>query len=233
MKCSDAHELMGDYLEGTLSPEDAERLREHLESCAECQELVEDFEDIARQARELPRLEPSDAAWPTILRRVREARTEATAPSAPRRKWYEAILGPGRMVYAGAAALLLLAVIGGIVLLPRGAGSTAGLSEADRYTLAKLDEAEKYYTLAIRALTDAVGSARSGLDPQVASVFEGNLREIDATIQACQRAVKAAPNDVAARTYLLGAYKSKVEFLDNVIEVRKNTAPARTGGRTL
>ena len=233
MKCSDAHELMGDYLEGALAPEDVERLREHLESCADCQELLEDFEDIARQARELPRLEPSDAAWPAILRRVREARTEAASPAAPRRKWYDAIFAPGRMVYTGAAALLVLAAVAGRVLLPGGRGPAAGLSESDRFTLAKLEEAEKYYTLAIKALTEAVGSPRSGLDPQVAAVFERNLREIDASIQACQSAVKAAPGDVAARTYLLGAYKSKVEFLDNVIEVEKNTAPARTGGRTL
>jgi hypothetical protein len=67
----------------------------------------------------------------------------------------------------------------------------------------------------------------------VASVLEQNLREIDASILACQRAVKAAPGDVTARTYLLGAYKSKVEFLDNVIEVKKNTAPALPGGRAL
>jgi predicted anti-sigma-YlaC factor YlaD len=231
MKCSDAHELMGDYLEGALAAEDVERLKEHLESCADCQELLEDFEDIARQARELPRLEPSDAAWPALLRRVREARTVAAAPAEPRRKWYEAVFGPGRMVYAGATALLVLAVVGGLVLVQGGRGPAA--PGQDRYTLAKLEEAEKYYTLAIKALTEAVGSSRSGLDPQMAALFERSLREVDASIQACQSAVKAAPGDVTARTYLLGAYKSKVEFLDNVIEVEKNTAPARPGGRTL
>jgi hypothetical protein len=233
MKCSEAHELMGDYLEGTLAPEDGDRLREHLESCGDCWELLEDFEDIARQARELPRIEPSDATWPAILRRVREARSEAALPAAPRRKWYEAVFGPGRMVYAGAAALLILAVVGGIVFAPRSAGRLSGLSEADRFTLAKLEEAEKYYTLAIKALTEAVGAPGSGLDPQVASVFDRNLREIDASIQACQGAVKAAPGDVSARTYLLGAYKNKVDFLDNVIEFKKNAAPARVTGRVL
>ncbi len=231
MKCRDAHEFMGDYLEGTLAPEDVERLKEHLESCADCRDLLEDFEDIAQQARELPRLEPSDAAWPAILRRVREARTEAAAPAEPRRKWYEAIFGPGRMVYAGATALLVLAIVGGLVLARRPEGPV--VPGQDRYTLAKLEEAEKYYTLAIKALSEAVGSPRNGLDPQVASVLEQNLREIDASILACQRAVKAAPGDVTARTYLLGAYKSKVEFLDNVIEVKKNTAPALPGGRAL
>jgi anti-sigma factor RsiW len=233
MKCSDAHKLMGDYLEGVLAPEESGKLRNHLESCEDCKELLEDFDDIAQQARELPRLEPSDAAWPAILRRVREARTGAAAPLAPRKKWFETIFVPGRLIYAGAAALLLLAVVGGLVLTRRPANGNAGLSEPDRFTLAKVEEAEKYYKLAIQALSEAVGSPKSGLDPQVAAVFEQNLREIDAAILACQTAVTRAPSDLAARVYLLGVYKNKVEFLDNVIEVKKNSPFAKTNGATI
>jgi tetratricopeptide (TPR) repeat protein len=233
MKCSDAHKLMGDYLEGILAPEESGKLRDHLESCEDCKELLEDFEDIALQARELPRLEPSDAAWPAILRRVREARTETAAPLAPRKKWFGTIFAPGRSIYAGAAALLLLAVVGGLIIGRRPANGTAGLSEPDRYTLAKVEEAEKYYKLAIQALSEAVGSPKNGLDPQVAAVFERNLREIDGAIQACQKAVAKAPSDLAARVYLLGAYKNKVEFLDNVIEVKKNSPSVKTNGATI
>ena len=233
MKCSDAHKLMGDYLEGVLVPEESVRLREHLESCGDCQELLEDFDDIARQARELPRIEPSDAAWPAILRRVRAARAEAAVPLSPRRKWFAASFAQSRLVYTGVAALLLLAVVGGIVLIRRPANSITGLSEQDRFTLAKVEEAEKYYKLAIQALGEAVGSPRSGLDPQVAAVFEQNLRVIDAAIQACQNAVTKAPSDLMARVYLLGAYKNKVEFLDNVIEVKKYSPSAKTNGATI
>jgi anti-sigma factor RsiW len=233
MKCSDAHKLMGDYLEGVLAPAECGKLREHLESCEDCKELLEDFDDIAQQSRELPRLEPSDAAWPAILRRVREARTETAAPLSPRRRWFDAIFAPGRFAYAGAAALLLLAVVGGLVLTRRPANPTAGLSEQDRFTLAKVEEAEKYTKLAIQALSEAVGSPKSGLDPQIAAVFEQNLRVIDTAIQACQNAVTKAPSDLAARVYLLGAYKNKVEFLDNVIEVKKNSPSAKTSGATI
>ena len=40
MKCSDAHKLMGDYLEGVLAPEEGGKLRDHLESCEDCKELL-------------------------------------------------------------------------------------------------------------------------------------------------------------------------------------------------
>lgn len=233
MKCSDAHKLMGDYLEGILPSEEGGKLRDHLESCEDCKELLEDFDDIAQQARELPRLEPSDAAWPAILRRVRKARTETAAPLAPRRRWFETIFAPGRFVAAGVAVLLFMAVVGGIVFTRRPANGIASLSEQHRFTLAKVEEAEKYYKLAIRALSEAVGSPQSGLDPQVAAVFEQNLRVIDAAIQACQNAVTQAPSDLSARVYLLGAYKSKVEFLDNVIDVKKNSPSAKTNGATI
>ena len=233
MKCSDAHKLMGDYLEGVLPPEEGDKLRDHLESCEDCKELLEDFDDIAQQSRELPRLEPSEAAWPAILRRVREARTGTVAPLAPRRNWFETIFAPGRFVYAGAAALLLFAAAAGLVLMRRPASPVAAVSEQDRFTLAKVEEAERYYKLAIQALNEAVGSPQSGLDPQAAAVVEQNLKVIDTAIQACQNAVAKAPSDLAVRVYLLGAYKSKVEFLDNVIEVKKNSPSAKANGATI
>jgi len=174
MKCSDAHKLMGDYLEGVLAPEEGGKLRDHLESCEDCKELLEDFDDIAQQARELPRLEPSDAAWPAILRRVRKARTETAAPLAPRRRWFETIFAPGRFVAAGVAVLLFMAVVGGIVFTRRPANRIASLSEQDRFTLAKVEEAEKYYKLAIRALSEAVGCVNGDL-----RCIGGNLRFLE------------------------------------------------------
>jgi predicted anti-sigma-YlaC factor YlaD len=63
MRCSKAHKLIGDYLEGALSPEESERLREHLEGCADCRDLLEDFQGIIDEAKELPKHEPSNRVW--------------------------------------------------------------------------------------------------------------------------------------------------------------------------
>jgi tetratricopeptide (TPR) repeat protein len=151
----------------------------------------------------------------------------------PKPKWREISIFTGRARYAWAAALFLV-VIGGIAVgLFRPGKDLSGLSEQDRYTLAKLEEAEKHYKLAIRALNDAVGSQKNGLDPQVAAVFNRNLREIDMAIQACQNAVSKEPNSLDAREYLLGAYKDKVAVLDNIIDVRKKSPAGTTAGSIL
>jgi predicted anti-sigma-YlaC factor YlaD len=230
MRCSNAHKLIGDRLDGTLSPEDDAELREHLDGCGDCRELMKDFEGLVEQARQLPKLEPSDRAWPMILRRVREAGREEAASRAGRRPWAAAFFAPGRLRYAAAAALILLAAISAMVSLRPGKSAPA-MGGQDRYTLAKLDEAEKYYKLAIQALTAAVNTQKNGLDPQVAVVVARNLREIDAAIQDCQNAVKNNPGNLQARIYLLGAYKDKVAFLDNIIDVKKNN-PSVKGTKT-
>jgi tetratricopeptide (TPR) repeat protein len=233
MKCSQAHKFIGDRLDGGLGPEDNERLREHLASCPDCRDLLKDFQKIVEQAKDLPKHEPSNRAWTAILSGVRAAGREPSAVRMPKPKWREIYIFTGRAKYAWAAALFLV-VVGGIAVgLFRPGKDLSGPSEQDRYTLAKLEEAEKHYKLAIRALNDAIGSQKNGLDPQVAAVFSRNLREIDTAIQACQNAVSKEPNSLEAREYLLGAYKDKVAFLDNIIDVKKIFPSGKTAGSIL
>ena len=128
MKCSDAHKLMGDYLEGDARPRgraaSSGTIWNPAPTAGSCSRISR---TSPSQARELPRLEPADAAWPAILRRVARGAGEAAAPPRrPGRKWFAAIFAPGRLVYTGAAALLLLAVVGGLVAHPASGNRTAG-----------------------------------------------------------------------------------------------------------
>ncbi len=232
MRCSKAHKLIGDHLDGTLSGKDSARLREHLNACADCRSLLEDFQKIAEQARELPKHEPSNRVWQGILAGVHEGGFGAIRPQARKARRFEAFVFQGRARYAWAAALVLI-VVGWIAIGLRPWKSASLLSEQDRFTLAKLEEAEKHYRLAIQALNEAISSQKNGLDPQIAAVFDQNLREIDAVIQACQNAVRKEPNNLEVRAYLLGAYKNKVEFLDNVIDVKKKSPSAKPAGKTI
>jgi len=233
MRCSHAHKLIGDYLDGTLGCENNERLQKHLENCPDCRDLLRDFQGIVEQAKELPKHEPSNRVWTSILAGVEEAGREPSVRRAPKPKWSEMFIYRGRAKYAWAAAFLLVVAVGGIVIGLRPSKDVSGLSSQDRYTLAKLDEAEKHYKLAIQALNEAVGSQKNGLDPQLASVFERNLGEIDSAIQACQSAVAKEPNNLEARAYLLGAYKNKVEFLGDVIDVKKKSPSAKAAGQKI
>jgi predicted anti-sigma-YlaC factor YlaD len=233
MRCAQAHKLIGDRLEGTIGAVDKAKLEKHLEGCADCRALLADFQRIADGARELPKHEPSARVWTGVLAGVglsdrKPARERASAPS-----WAERFFLQGRARTAWAAALLLVVIAGGVAIgtrLGRDAGTGTPLSADDKYTLGKLDEAEKHYQLAIEALQAAIGGRVTDLDPIIVAAFARNLGAIDGVIRECRNAVEVNPADLSARAYLLDAYKNKVEFLGNVIDVTKKPAPAKPAG---
>ncbi len=225
MKCTQAHELIGELLEGTIREEDRRALEEHLESCPDCRDLLADFQEIKTQAAALPRIEPSAAVWPNVLNAVRRERRERSARAVLSVSWWDRLFAPGRPRYALAAALALVLVVGGaLLILPSRKPVVAAASSGDggEYAMAKLRRLKSITGLAIRALSDAAAGRQTGLDVKTMEALDRDLRTIDAVIASCREAVLRDPRNVEARVYLLGAYKGKVEFLENIIEAKKN-----------
>jgi len=226
MKCTKAHELIGDLLDGSIGDDDRKALDKHLASCPDCQELLADFQNIKIQAAALPKLEPSGTVWTNVLDGVRRDRRVKAVRAATSQGWWERLFAPGRPRYAFSAALILLVIIGGVVTIwkPWKSAGPPPLSSGDAFTMAKLEEAESYYKLAIQALTEAAASQKNSLDPRTMASLDKNLQVIDDLILDCQNAVTRDPRNVEARVFLLGAYKGKVDFLDNIIAAKKKTA---------
>jgi hypothetical protein len=126
-----------------------------------------------------------------------------------------------------AAAALVLVVTGVVVGSRLGrAPAPLGPEAREKYTLAKLDEAEHYYQQAIKSLAEAFAAEKGALAPQVAELFDRNLSVIDATIQACRRAVLDEPDDLEARNYLLAAYTQKITLLDSALDLQRRDRDA-------
>jgi anti-sigma factor (TIGR02949 family) len=51
LRCSDVLARLSDYLDGDLPPPDAERLREHLRGCAECERFGGAMAELVRSLR--------------------------------------------------------------------------------------------------------------------------------------------------------------------------------------
>lgn len=226
MRCAKARRWVSGELDGTLGPRRSARLARHLASCGTCRELREDFAALVRTARELRAPEPPPGAWDRIrtsLAALRAGTAEAeggrraTAPPVVRAFW-------PRTVATAAAALLLVA--GGVVLGLLLARRSPAPSPVDREfaALDKLDQAERYYQLAIASLAEAYAAGKEALGPAVLEVFERNMEAIDASIQACRLAVSGDPDNLRARDYLLAAYREKMQFLDTVLEFQKSAA---------
>ena len=232
MTCRKSREYISRSIDDGLSDKEDARLERHLAACGECRALREDLRKIVDGAARLETPEPSDRVWLGIRAGLtREsggrAREEAGAFRRP-------AFGMGWPVlsYVGAGAVALALVITGIAVGRRlgRAPAPMGPQAREQYTLAKLDEAERYYQQAIKSLSEAFAAEKGALAPQVAELFDRNLSVIDATIQACRRAVIEEPDDLEARNYLLAAYTQKLTLLDSALDLQRTGRDAT--GRT-
>jgi anti-sigma factor RsiW len=222
MKCAAAQELISDYADGSLAPDQEAELKAHLEGCRDCRELARDFDSIVRGAKGLVSLEPPAAVWPKIAAEMREVMKGEPEQARKKRGWLRAFRRPVGWAYAGAAALFLV-VVGGLIMRPK-PWSTAGAAKEGsvEFTRAKLQEAQGYYEKAIEALSEAVRSQASGLDPRLAEVFNRNLTAMDETIQSCRQIIGQDPDNLTARAYLLTAYREKVNFLEEMMGAERS-----------
>jgi hypothetical protein len=223
MRCIKARRWASDEIDGALDARRSARLRAHLDNCAACREVREEFAAIARNARELRTPEPSPDAWGRIRASLATTRAGSAAAASvlrPAASFAGRAFGL-RTVATAAAAVLLVA--GGVVLglLVGRRGPVPASSDPESATLAKIDEAERYYQLAIKSLAEAFTAGKGSLEPAIAEMFERNIDVIDASIQACRLAVTSEPDDLRARDYLLGAYREKMQFLDTILEFQK------------
>lgn len=231
MKCRKANEYISRSIDGELSGRQAARLERHLASCGECRALLEDLRKIVGDVAKLDVPEPSDRVWKGIRAGLAAADVKPLVEGASLEPRPFFGLGLPALRYAGVAALVVALVFSGVVVGLRlgRQGTPAGTEAGEKYTLAKLDEAEGHYQAAIRALGEVFASQKGTLVPQVAELFDRNLAVIDATIQACRRAVLEEPDDLQARNYLLAAYTEKVTLLDSALDLQRQDREA--GGR--
>lgn len=239
MRCRGYRAMISREIDGELSGREQARLEKHLGGCDECRALSRDLERIVDGAARLETPEPSPRVWDGIragLGRAKAGRAfeGAGAPRRPARAWAFAFGGPV-LRYAGAAVLALAFVVAGLVIGRRleREGVPAGPEARERYTLAKLDEAEGYYQRAIKSLSEAFASDRGALAPEVAEVFDRNLSVIDATIEAVRRSVREEPDDLEARDYLLAAYTQKLTLLDSALDLQRRDRDAAGGAKIL
>jgi len=229
MKCAKAKKWINEYIDGDLDSGKIPSLTKHLDACPDCQKLLEDFQQIKQKAKRLKKTEPSGQTWFRIQARVKE-KTQASIPE-PRVRF---LYFPARLRFTVSAALLLLIVVGAVmiglrVLNPEGA--IDGINNQE-LALAKIQEAEQHYKLAIKAMWEAVQAQKENLDPKVAETFQLNLELFDASLADCKRAIQKDPSDLESQFYLLAVYKKKAELLDNMIEV-SSTAPQKKESKTI
>lgn len=228
MRCRKARAMISEYADGTLAPREAAALERHLETCADCRAVLVDFRVLAHEARGLETPPVPAEAWSRIRARLRESGVPAAHNA-----W--GIFGRPRLAPALAALALMAVAAGGVFIGLRLGRKPMTLSPdmKEQATLAKLDEAEWHYEMAIKSLGEALAGQGGRLSPEVTEMFARNLEVVDMTIQACRQAVRSEPDDMRARDYLLAAYKEKVVLLDDLLDMNRTASAGDNPGEAL
>jgi hypothetical protein len=231
MKCSTAKKWISEYIDCDLDAEKKLELDKHCAQCSDCRKLLEDFRTISSSAKELDTFSPPESTWGKVQEKM-TAEEQEVLKLAPRKQVWSSL---PRLSYVLSTLLLVVFLSLVFIFGPRYWSGQAVVPELENqsYTLAKLEEAEHHYQLAIKALNEAAMAQKERLDPQVAEVFRTNLELIDQSINACRQAVLSDPNDIDSRKYLLAAYKEKTDLLNEIMAVNATPTPSRETEETI
>jgi anti-sigma factor RsiW len=231
MKCLTEKKWISEYIDGELDAAKKTQLNEHCAQCADCKKLLKDFQTISSGAKELDSFSPPENTWGKIQEKMTTEPQEVLSLVPQKQSWFSL----PRLSYVLSAVLLVVFLSLVFVYGPRYWSGQAVSPELEnqQYTLTKLEEAEHYYRLAIKALSDAAMAQNEQLDPQVAEVFRMNLELIDQSIYACRQAVLNDPNDIESRKYLLAVYKEKTHLLNEIMTVKDTSSPERETEETI
>jgi len=226
MRCSKAKKMISDAIDNELTAKQTTSLEKHLKECSGCRQTLEDFKKIAERSGQLKEMSPPEWSWMRIKARIGPQSHSAQLKLKNRWDWLRT------PAFRLTAAVVMAAVIAGVMLIglrsPGNGNTFLFLDPApQKYTLAKLDEAEEHYQKAIKALREALVSHEKNMDPEIVKVFHKNLELIDASIDACKQAVLENPNNIESRNYLLTVYKEKVDLMEEMISINSNGSRIR------
>lgn len=201
---------LSDYLDDELAAGERQSLEHHLHDCDACRAVLSDLRAIVERAAKLQHRAPASDLWPEIEGRL-------------------ATIGPARRTFTfslpqlAAAAVLLMALSGGLVWLARAparqASGTAPAEEPGRRTpptALPIHFADQSYDQAVADLQRTLAAERGRLDPSTIGVIERNLATIDAAIAQAQRALEADPSNTYLNGHLADARRRKLALLRSV-----------------
>ncbi|MFL6229787.1 MAG: anti-sigma factor family protein, partial [Pyrinomonadaceae bacterium] len=222
MNCEKCHELLSDFLDGTLPGEAGARLGRHLEECLSCAEVRDELSAImatARESREQLVAPPDERAmWLRIRGTIEaDARARSRAAAAAAGEGFWARLGARRWamslpqlasVAAGVAvSVALVTAFGMRALLTHQAEQQQPVRVA-RHHVQNSDEA-----LMIEYLKQRVEQRRTRWDTHMRQTFDQNMSVIDQTVNEMLNELDERPHDEVSEETLNAAMRDKIELL--------------------
>jgi len=217
--------LLSDYLDHDLPRAEYETLERHLESCAECREVLAGLAAVKSHAASLVDPPAPDDLWAGIASRIGPAGSPSAAPrpvliELPRRarvwampQWLAAaaaiaVIAAGAVWLAqgglnGRANRQGLAVRQGTPLTYSDGGTNASAAGFDGARI----ESE------IQSLQAALERGRGRLAPETVKVLEDNLLIIHKALSDARTALEQDPANRELQDYLAGSMQRKLDLV--------------------
>jgi len=214
MKCKQAHKQINEYIDGLLDESAAHQLEAHLETCENCSGLLAEMTMLVKDARQMENVQPSDDVWLNIRRELIHKEQETETVQARIVGFFNTFRYPRGLAMASGS---LLVIIISVLIFYKGLPfSTGDPNDSMKFAHQHFQEAEKHYQIAINSLKKDMPDYESKLPPELAEVFNENLKIIDQSIQVCQAAIREHPDNEAATALLMTCYKKKIELLNEI-----------------
>lgn len=202
----DRTQLLSDYLDGELGPDETAVLEARLAEDAGMKQLVDDLRRVRRAAADRPDFRAPTGLWQGIERRIgAESRRRRLVFTLPQ-------------LAAAAGIVLLLGVSLGRMSDPQVAdtGTVAVGPETPPIQSVTADGLPgRNYATFVADLEQRLDAGRGVLAPETARVLEESLTKIDSAIAQATTALENDPNNAYLNQHLASARSRKLRLLED------------------
>lgn len=222
-------ERLSEFRDGTLAQADEERLRRHLETCAECTETLAGLERVVARAAGLGDLHLETDLWTGIEARITGDAPLGAIPHAMRRSLGRRIAFSIPQLAAAAITLASVSAAGAWMAV-RTNGAPAGPmpsspAAGDASILASSDGDDgtaARYRAVIADLERALFDPATPLPPATALSIRRALIKIDRALEDAQTALGQLPGDAYLRQHVDRTMRRKTEFLRRAVHLAQS-----------
>lgn len=222
MNCTECHELISDYVDGTLELGEQTKIERHLADCEPCRAVRDDLLQIVHFSGQLVMHAPPN---PTALWQQIQTRIVAEQPKSPVAKltnWWQRLFSRDfnfsiPQVVAVAAALVLVAVISVAVFKKSGidtAQNTITLGYPTPTVNPTDPEDVKEMEQQIKNLKETVEKRKASWGSDLQMSYERSMVYVDQSLDESRQECRKNPTDEACRDLLRNAYREKVRVLE-------------------
>lgn len=225
MNCEKYQDLLSDFIDGSLAPEDHNSVATHLSACGICTEARTDLGavvDFCVEHRGEYEAVPNEHALWLRISNIIESDVPAREPLSANAGWWVQLMNRTwrlsfpQLAAAATAIILIVSVI--TVAGLRGLNFTGGASNVRTSGLplsaaGSIKERFSQQQQVIDYWNERVELNKARWNPQMRETFDKNMSVIDAAVNESMRQLSQNPHDEVSEEILNAALSDKVELL--------------------